>query len=632
MTEEAQSVATEAPLKVTDLEIRYPGRREPSLRGVGLEVSAGERVAVAGRTGAGKSTLALAAAGFIPRVVRATVSGAVTIAGVDARTADAGQLLGRVGIVFATPANQLSSSKLTVREELAFGLENLGVPRAEMDARIDAVLERLRIGDLAEREPFSLSGGEQQRVAIASIIAMGTDILVLDEPTAQLDPAGTTSVADLIDGLARSGTTILCAEHAPTVLGRADRCLVLDDGRPVSLDRPGAALSAAGRDVGLRPPTLVKLANVAGVAPGLEFDEAAIAAALAAKRPIPATPDDRPETAPAWSPGSERPPVRVDVEGLVHRYPNGIEAVRGVSLSIEPGEAVVILGQNGSGKTTLVKHLNGLLRPDAGRVLIDGEATEEVTVDRLAATVGFVFQNPDEQLFERSVEREVAFGPKNLRRPAGPDPGPRHPQSRGGGPDRRARDEPLRPGPVAPEARRARRRPRDGPGRARARRADDRPGRRRHRAGRGRRPGVPRRGPLGGRDHPRHGVRRDQLHPGRRHASRRDRGRWATRGRSSRPTIATCSRARACCHRRRPGSPPRWASRSCPPTPTRCFLRSGRGRPKAPAGRAMSRPGLSGPDSTRPNHRRWPGSGLSSRPCRGHVGATPLAQAALRRS
>ena len=114
-------------------QIRYPGKREPSLHGISLAVSAGERVAVAGRTGAGKSTLALAAAGFIPRVVRATVGGSVTIAGVDAKDADGSRLLGRVGIVFATPANQLSSSKLTVREELAFGLENLGVPRAEMD-------------------------------------------------------------------------------------------------------------------------------------------------------------------------------------------------------------------------------------------------------------------------------------------------------------------------------------------------------------------------------------------------------------------------------------------------------------------------------------------------------------------
>jgi energy-coupling factor transporter ATP-binding protein EcfA2 len=427
VTTETPPISTEAPLQITDLEIRYPGRREPSLRGIGLAVSAGERVAVAGRTGAGKSTLALAAAGFIPRVVRATVSGAVTIAGIAAREASASRLLGRVGIVFATPANQLSASKLTVREELAFGLENLGVPRAEMDPRIDAVLERLDISNLADREPFSLSGGEQQRVAIASIIAMGTDILILDEPTAQLDPAGTASVADLIDSLARSGTTILCAEHAPTVLGRMDRCLVLDEGRPVALDRPGAALLTAGREVGLRPPTLVQLAELAGVASGHEFDEAAIAAALAEKRPSASQIDGRAgpvatdegtvASGEGWNPGHDRSPIRVEVKDLVHRYPNGVEAVRGVSLSIEPGEAVVILGQNGSGKTTLVKHLNGLLRPAEGRVLLDGEPTEGVTVDKLAGIVGFVFQNPDEQLFERSVEREVAFGPKNLGRP-----------------------------------------------------------------------------------------------------------------------------------------------------------------------------------------------------------------------
>ncbi len=428
MTADPVAPATsEAPLRIEDLEIRYPGRREPSLRDVTLDVSAGERVGVAGRTGAGKSTLTLASAGFIPRVVRATLGGTVTIGGVDTRDADANRLLGRVGIVFATPANQLSASKLTVREELAFGLENLGVPRAEMDPRIDSVLERLAIDHLADREPFSLSGGEQQRVAIASIIAMGTDILVLDEPTAQLDPAGTASVADLIDSLAGSGTTILCAEHSPTVLGRMDRCLVLDEGRPVALDGPGAALSAADRDVGLRPPTLVRLANLAGVAPGHEFDEPAIATALAATRNSLGAIDDRATTPTGdgatetadehWDPGHERPPVRVEVHDLAHRYPNGIEALRGVSLTIEAGEAVVILGQNGSGKTTLVKHLNGLLRPASGRVLLDGAATDGMTVDKLAAVVGFVFQNPDEQLFERSVEREVAFGPKNLRRP-----------------------------------------------------------------------------------------------------------------------------------------------------------------------------------------------------------------------
>lgn len=128
-------VPATAPLLIESLKTRYPARRIPALDGIDLAVAAGERVGVAGRTGAGKSTLALAAAGFIPRVVRAKVDGRVVIEGIDAATSSPGELLGRVGIVFTTPSNQLSASKLTVREELAFGLENLGMPRAEMDGR-----------------------------------------------------------------------------------------------------------------------------------------------------------------------------------------------------------------------------------------------------------------------------------------------------------------------------------------------------------------------------------------------------------------------------------------------------------------------------------------------------------------
>jgi len=425
--------APAAPLRIDELAVRYPARKEPSLSGISIEIAPGERVGVAGRTGAGKSTLALAAAGFIPRVVRATLDGRVEIDGVATAGAAPDALLGRVGIVFATPANQLSASKLTVREELAFGLENLGIPRAEMDPRIDATLERLGVAHLADREPFALSGGEQQRVAIASIVAMGTTVLVLDEPTAQLDPAGTAAVAGLLEELARAGSAVLCVEHDPSVLGRMDRCLVLDGGRPIALDVPGAALARAADLADLVPPTLVRLARVAGLDLGRAFDESALAVGLAAWRGAGgrpagrgATADDgemstapasgaiRPESGPAWTPERGRPPVRVTIDGLVHRYPNGVEAVRGVSLTIEPGEAVAILGQNGSGKTTLAKHLNGLLRPDEGRVLLDGESTAGRSVADLARTVGFVFQNPDDQLFERSVEREIAFGPRNL--------------------------------------------------------------------------------------------------------------------------------------------------------------------------------------------------------------------------
>ena len=414
-------VATAAPLRIEGLTVRYPARKAPSLEGITLEVNAGERVGVAGRTGAGKSTLALVAAGFIPRVVRAKLDGRVSIEGVETVSAAPGELLGRVGIVFSTPANQLSASKLTVREELAFGLENLGLPRSEMDARIDTTLDRLGVAHLADREPFALSGGEQQRVAIASIVAMGTTVLVLDEPTAQLDPAGTTAVADLLGELARGGSAILCAEHDPSVLGRMDRAVVLDGGRTIALGVPGAALARAQEIADLTAPTLVRLAEAASIDLTRAFDEQAIAQGLLARAASHAAAGDLApartgagSTEPAWMPGRRRSSVRITIERLVHRYPTGIEAVRGVSLIIEPGDAVAILGQNGSGKTTLAKHLNGLLRPAEGRVLFDDEPTDGRSVAQLARTVGFVFQNPDEQLFERSVEREVAFGPRNL--------------------------------------------------------------------------------------------------------------------------------------------------------------------------------------------------------------------------
>jgi energy-coupling factor transport system ATP-binding protein len=208
------------------------------------------------------------------------------------------------------------------------------------------------------------------------------------------------------------------------ILGLMDRVLLLDAGRPVGVDRPGVALgSALAGSVGLPSPTMVRLAEAAGVDPEHAFDLEAVAEGLRARRPgLAATGRDGDDGEPApaqppaagWAPVRERASATVEVEGLTHRYPSGVEAVRGVSLRFEPGEAVAILGQNGSGKTTLVKHLNGLLRPAAGEVRIDGRSTADDRVDQLAATVGFVFQNPDDQLFERSVEREIGFGPRNL--------------------------------------------------------------------------------------------------------------------------------------------------------------------------------------------------------------------------
>jgi energy-coupling factor transport system ATP-binding protein len=204
------------------------------------------------------------------------------------------------------------------------------------------------IGHLCDREPLALSGGEQRQVAIASIVAMGTSVLVLDEPTAQLDPAGTASVADLLGELANGGTSILCVEHDPNMLGQMDRCLVLDAGRAIVLDVPGAALADAEAATGIAPPTMVHLARAASIGLSSAFDEEAVAAGLLARAasPEPALTDSAtagrlaPSEHADWAPARDRRPVRVAIDGLVHRYPTGIEALRGVSLVIEPGETL----------------------------------------------------------------------------------------------------------------------------------------------------------------------------------------------------------------------------------------------------------------------------------------------------
>jgi energy-coupling factor transporter ATP-binding protein EcfA2 len=266
-------------IDATGLKVRYPGRSTPALSGIDLVAEPGERIGVAGRTGAGKSTLALAVAGFLPRVVRATVEGSLRVDGVDPVRAPASDLLGRVGIVFATPANQLSASKQSVREELAFGLENLGVAHDEMDGRIDAVMARLGIAHLAEREPFALSGGEQQRVAIASIVAMGSRVVALDEPTAQLDPAGTRLVGEALRQLAAGGTSLLVAEHKTDLLdGVCSRIIAIDGGR-IALDGPAGDVLADPRleAIGVQPPSRVRLTRALDLA-GIDRGTAAAAA------------------------------------------------------------------------------------------------------------------------------------------------------------------------------------------------------------------------------------------------------------------------------------------------------------------------------------------------------------------
>ena len=233
-------------IQLEGVSYRYPQARSPALRDITLDIAAGSFVALVGANGAGKSTLCAALAGFVPHHFRGELSGRVCVDGLDTASTPLAELVRRVGYVFQDPFNQLSGAKLTVAEEVAFGLENLGVPHDDMGARIGVVLDMVGLSDFAERSPYELSGGEMQRLALASILVMEPRVLVLDEPTAQLDPLGGQQVFAAIHALVQSRRlTVVMAEHnVERVAQFATRVIALQDGAVVLDGAPRAVLTA----------------------------------------------------------------------------------------------------------------------------------------------------------------------------------------------------------------------------------------------------------------------------------------------------------------------------------------------------------------------------------------------------
>lgn len=236
-------------ITLRDVHYTYPGETGAALNGVTLEIAEGEILALVGSNGAGKSTLCYTIAGFVPHYFHGELRGEVIVDGRNTVEHPLGELVKHTGLVFHNPLNQISGARFTVREELGFGLENLGVPRREMLARIEQALGLVGIAHLADRSPFELSGGQQQRVALASILVMGPRVLLLDEPTAQLDPLGTKEVFAAIKALSRSGVTVVLAEHKPELIaGFADRVVVLHQGQIWTQGPPRTVLADAGLD------------------------------------------------------------------------------------------------------------------------------------------------------------------------------------------------------------------------------------------------------------------------------------------------------------------------------------------------------------------------------------------------
>jgi energy-coupling factor transport system ATP-binding protein len=233
-------------LSVENLTFTFAHATRPALGDVSFELEGGTVTALVGPNGAGKSTLCYAFAGFIPHLMQGALRGRVLVEGRDTAQTPLAELVTRIGMVFQNPFNQVSGAKLTVSEEVAFGLENLGVPRPEMQKRVARVLELFKLSQSAEQSPYALSGGQQQRLALASIFAMEPPILILDEPTSQLDPAGTREVMEAVGVLATQGVTIVIVEHKlEWVANHASRVLVLSEGRLVADGTPEQVLPRA---------------------------------------------------------------------------------------------------------------------------------------------------------------------------------------------------------------------------------------------------------------------------------------------------------------------------------------------------------------------------------------------------
>jgi energy-coupling factor transport system ATP-binding protein len=393
-----------------NLTFTYEGADAPALNDINLTVSPGEILLITGPAGSGKTTLCSCINGLIPHYHQGELSGDVLVRGYNTRRARVGGLASLVGMVFQDPESQLVTN--SVADEVAFGPENLGVRREEISRRVAESLKSTRLEGYDEREPHSLSGGEQQACVIASVYALHPELYVMDEPLANLDPEGKAQVLRVVVELAKQrGKTLIIVEHAlEEVLPLVDRVIVMDKGQIIR-DGPRDAVLTEGDIpfVFTRPP-VVRLGEKYGLNP-LPLSSGQFFELLRVRYTLNQVPDP---ISPQADPVSDQPVIQVEDVGF--SYNNGSQtqpkALNNVSLKIHAGEFVALLGRNGAGKTTLLRQMIGLLQPDSGRVTVLNMDVAVTPTHEIARKVGFCFQNPNHQIVSFNVKDEIIFGLK----------------------------------------------------------------------------------------------------------------------------------------------------------------------------------------------------------------------------
>jgi len=407
-------------VRVREVRITHEGADAAAPDGASLDVRPGEVVLLLGPSGSGKSTLTLALNGLIPHDVPAVVTGEVEVAGRDARVTPVSVLSQHVGMVFQDPDAQLVTG--TVLDEVAFGPENLRVPVGDVLARAETALRRVGLWERRGDNPDRLSGGGRQRLAIAAALALGSELLVLDEPTANLDPQGIDEVyAALAEVVASGDRAILLVEHnLDAAVGLVQRVVVLDaHGRTIADGPVDDVLRGRAQelhDLGVWLPTstlaALRLRRAGFVLDPLPLTPAELRASLEAQGERPPHPAEQPASPTPALAAESRAPL-ISVRGMTLRR-GRTEVLHDIDLEIGAGEFVAVVGANGAGKTSLVQAIAGVLRPPRGTVRVDGLDVARADARALAAHIGFVFQNPEHQFIAHTVHDELAHGLRRL--------------------------------------------------------------------------------------------------------------------------------------------------------------------------------------------------------------------------